>query len=153
MDNDKAELSDRQYLPLILFNRVFLATWLGFQPGVEPVPPSVESWVLTLIRTFPSQDIPFNSFLSVSIHRAIKVSIILKACVKFLPRRILIWITRFFVGFFFGIQVGINHLHDKNTPHIKLSLWCKSPSKRGETTVVVWWKGFSILQWKIHHVP
>ena len=43
MDNDKAELSDRQYLPLILFNRVFLATWLGFQPGVEPVPPSVES--------------------------------------------------------------------------------------------------------------
>lgn len=56
--------------------------------------------VLTLIRTFPSQDIPFNSFLSVSIHRAIKVSIILKACVKFLPRRILIWITRFFVGFF-----------------------------------------------------
>ena len=108
--------------------------------------------VLTLIRTFPSQEIPFNSFLSMSIHRAIRVSVILKACVKFLPRGILIWITTFFVVFF-GIQVGINHLHDKNTPHIKLSLWCKGPSKRGETTVAVWWKGFSILQWKIHHVP
>lgn len=41
MDNDKAELSDSI---CHLFNRVFLATWLDFQPGVEPVPPAVQSW-------------------------------------------------------------------------------------------------------------